>query len=486
MMGIFSRRRKPAADTGGLGATLIALRLEAGDVAPAQSVVVVFNAGGHARRVAAGKVICEQGEMAFCFHPGPYTVDLVPFASAPEWGLRLRFVVDAPNPRVSQQRFDLYLYSETAGRLELADFAAAAGMALQAELAQGALDLPSCTSLEEWHAFRAGLNQLMYTRYGVTVDDCVPVDLGDQIDFAAILQSRAQQAAEAERRAAEQKAAANVAVSAAQAAPVEPHIGTATPSAAPAGPQSAPRATTTANAPDAANAASSAGTIAASTSFDAATPAANDIAAPVANDIAATVPACDDAGAATATGAHATAARATTTVSAIGTTTGTTGTTGLAAPIAASSGAVHGPVPRGATAAEQDARALRRLFIELPALSGELRLLTLPDGLPTFQQHQSLLLRLGMAALNVNTMPSLSWAAPDQPLPAADQARRSAQTMIAQTALDEAWSLLARLQLADHQQWPQLLDEADRICANLETGLSLRRAAYTERTEPSL
>jgi hypothetical protein len=38
-------------------------------------------------------------------------------------------------------------------------------------LAQGALDLPPCTTLEEWHAFRAGLNQLMYTRYGVTVDD---------------------------------------------------------------------------------------------------------------------------------------------------------------------------------------------------------------------------------------------------------------------------------------------------------------------------
>ncbi|WP_371866584.1 hypothetical protein [Duganella alba] len=431
MMGLFSLRHKPAADTGGLGDTLIALRLEAGDVAPAQSVVVVFNAGGHSRRVAAGKVACEQGEMAFCFHPGPYTVDLVPFASAPEWGLRLRFVIDAPNPRVSQQRFDLYLYSETAGRLGLADFAAAAGMALQAELAQGALDLPPCTSLEEWHAFRAGLNQLMYTRYGVTVDDCVPVDLGDQIDFATILQSRAQQAAEAERRAAEQKAAANAAVSATPTAPIEPHIGTATPPAAPAGPQSAQHAATTVNAPDVANAASSTDTIAAST-FVAAT------------------------------------------------------ASGRAAPTTATASTAGGQVPRVVTAAEQDARGLRRLFIELPVLSAELRLLTLPDGLPIFQQHQSLLLRLGMAALNVNTMPSLAWAAPDQPLPAADQVRRSAQTMIAQTALDETWSLLARLQLADHQQWPQLLDEADRICANLETGLSLRRAAYIERTEPSL
>jgi hypothetical protein len=126
------------------------------------------------------------------------------------------------------------------------------------------------------------------------------------------------------------------------------------------------------------------------------------------------------------------------------------------------------------------------LFLELPALSSELRLLALPEGLPIFQQHQSLLLRLGMAALNVNTMPSLAWAAPDQPLGAADQALRNAQTMIAQAALDEAWSLLARLQLAGHGQWPQLLDDADRICANLETGLSLRRTTYVPRTEPSL
>lgn len=368
MMGLFSRRRKSTADTGGLGVTLIALRLDEGDVAPSHSTVVVFNAGGHARRVAAGKVSCEQGETVFCFHPGPYTADVMPFALAPEWGLRLRFVVDAANPRVTQQRFDLYLYSETAGRLELADFSAAVEMALQAELAQGALELPPCTTLEEWHAFRAGLNQLMYTRYGVTVDDCLPVDLGDQIDYATILQTRARQAADAA-----QSDLAPVAI--------EPTLHTATLSAA-------------------------------------------------------------------------------------------------------------GPPPSGAAstalAAEQDARALRRLFLELPALSSGLRLLTLPDGLPIFQQHQAVLLRLGMAALNVNTMPSLAWGAPDQPLSMAGQARRVAQSMIAQSALDEAWSLLARLQLADPQQWPSLLDEADRICTNLETGLSLRRIAQLERMEPSL
>lgn len=368
-MGLFSRRRKPAADLGGLGSTLIALRLDDGDVAPAQSTVLIFNAAGHARRVAAGRVVCEQGETAFCFHPGPYTVDLTPFAAAPEWGLRLRFVVDAANPRVSQQRFDLFLYSETAGRLTVADFAASAELALQAELAQGALDLPPCTTLEEWHAFRAGLNQLMYTRYGVTVDDCVPVDLGEQIDYATMLQVRAQQEAERARPAATSPSSAALPASDTQTASSTP-ASTAAPSAG--------------------------------------------------------------------------------------------------------------------QAAEQDARALRRLFLELPALSTELRVLALPEGLPIFQTHQALLLRFGMATLNVNTMPALAWAAPDQPLSANDQARRVAQTLIAQAALDEAWSLLARLQLADPEQWPQLLDEADRICANLETGLSLRRLPHLPRMEPTL
>lgn len=367
-MALFKRRRKQATDTSGLGVSLIALRLDDGDVAPADSTVVVFNAAGHARRAAPGRVACGQGESAFCFHPGPYTVDLIPFAAAPELGLRLRFVVDAANPRVTQQRFDLYLYSETSGRLQLAGFGASVETALQAELAQGALDLPPCTSLDEWHAFRAGLNQLMYTRYGVTVDDCVPVDLGEQIDFADILKDRARRAQEAERLAA-----------------------------------------------------------------------APSITGPV----------------------HV-----------------------LDEPL--SRPADEPPAPPLPPAAQRDAQALRRLFLELPAVSRELRLLHLPEGLPVFERHQALLLRLNMASLNVTTMPALAWAAPDQPLTAEDQDRRSRQTLIARDALDEAWSLLARLQLAGHEQWPPLLEEADRICANLETGLSLRRAPHAERAEPTL
>lgn len=378
-MGFFTRRRKQSTDTDGLGVSLIALRLDQGDVAPADSTIVVFNAAGHARRAASGKVACEQGESAFCFHPGPYTLDLIPFAAAPEWGLRLRFVVDAANPRVSQQRFDLYLYSETSGRLQLAGFGASVEAALQAELAQGALDLPPCTSLDEWHAFRAGLNQLMYTRYGVTVDDCVPVDLGDQVDFADMLKARAVRAAEAGRLAAAEASAHAID----SPAPVELHVLDEPASGLPSAPAAA-------------------------------------------------------------------------------------------------------PPPQSQPVAQNDAQALRRLFLELPALTRELRLLHLPEGLPLFERHRALLLRLGMASLNVTTMPALAWAAPDQPLADEDQDRRCRHTLVARDALDEAWSLLARLQLAGQEQWPHLLDEADRICANLETGLSLRRTPHVERVEPSL
>ncbi|WP_332856392.1 hypothetical protein [Duganella sp. S19_KUP01_CR8] len=382
-MGIFPRRRKPAVDTDGLGVNLIALRLDAGDAAPAHSTVVVFNAGGHARRAAAGKVACEPGELALCFHPGPYTVHLAPFAAAPEWGLRLRFVVDVGNPRVTQQRFDLYLYSEMAERLELEAFRVSAQAALQTELAQGALDLPPCTTLEEWHAFRAGLNQLLYTRFGVTVDDCVPVDLGDQVDYADVLKARAAEAAaQADTvadtpRAAERDPAANA----------EPALHTLSTAASDGVVVQRPLAT------------------------------ASSAAAPIAH---------------------------------------------------------------------QDSFGLRRLFLELPGLSRDLRLLVLPEGTLIFQQHQALLLRVGMAALNVNTMPSLAWAAPDQPLAYAEQSRRTTQTLLAVQALDEAWALLARFQRADHAQWPALLEEADRICANLETGLAFRRAPHVPRTEPSL
>lgn len=407
-MGWFSLRGKPSANTAAiadLGAGLVALRLDAGDVAPPGTVLAVFGSSGQARRLAPGKVASSPGDTVFCFHPGPYTVDLAPFAAAPEWGLRVRLLVDAPNPHAEQQRFDLFLYAEhheQGGQLSLADLGAALQSALQSELAQGALDLPPCTTLEEWHAFRAGFNQLLYTRYGLTVDDCVPVDLGGQVDFADVLRARA--------------LAASVAADDAMQAALALHTMSALPQA---------------EVPDV---------------------------QPTEPTLQPLSPAVSQSDLQT---------------------TSQSGSQPLSKPATQ-------PPQQPDTHARQDAAGLRRLFMELPVLSRHLRLLVLPQGSAIFQAHQSLLLRLDMASLNVDTMPSLAWAAPDQPLGAADQARRTVATAIAVAALDEAWSLLARLHLAGREEWTALLDEADRICANLETGLALRRAPYSPHQEPAL
>lgn len=168
-----------------------------GDVAaPPGATLIVFSADGQARRPAAigGKAAAPgKGETAWWFSPGPHAVELVPFAGAPELGLRLTFVIDTADPRLARQRFDLFLFSEIAGgcgSLPLGDLAARIEGALRAALAGGTLDLPPCTSADEWNAFRAGLNELLYMRFGVTVDDCLPVEL-DDVDFAGLLRRRA-------------------------------------------------------------------------------------------------------------------------------------------------------------------------------------------------------------------------------------------------------------------------------------------------------
>eukprot|EP01034_Spumella_vulgaris_P001471 gene1471-1945_t len=181
-MGLFSFvRRRAAADAAPgspcaeLGRSVVAMRLRGEQVA-GECIQVVFSEGGQSRRAAAAGA--RSGEVAYGFHPGPYGMDIAPFAAAPEIGLRTRFVIDAADPRVAQQRFDLYLFSEVTDVLTVAGLQAAAESAVQQALAQGMLELPPCTSLDEWNGFRAGLNQLLYTRFGITVDDCLPVDLG--------------------------------------------------------------------------------------------------------------------------------------------------------------------------------------------------------------------------------------------------------------------------------------------------------------------
>lgn len=175
-MGIF--RGREAAGVPGMGT--VALRVASPADLADGCIGVACDQQGATRRLAPGsRSSLGKGELLYSFHPGPYTVDLVPFAAAPEAGLRLTFVVDSPDPRVAQQRFDLFLASEAGDRLALSALRDAIEAAIRRELAQGNLDLPPCATLGEWDVFRAGLNELLYMRFGVTVDDCMPADVGD-------------------------------------------------------------------------------------------------------------------------------------------------------------------------------------------------------------------------------------------------------------------------------------------------------------------
>lgn len=342
MLNLFTRPfRQPAPDLSGLGAEFIALPLAKGCTVPAGCFAVLANREGRTRRLSEGaRVTPVEGETAWCVHPGPYACDLTPFAAAPEIGLRVSVAIDTPDPREAHQRFDLFLASEAGERLALDVFVAALQAALQRELAQGNLDLPPCTSFEEWNAFRTGFNQLLYTRFGVMVDDCVPVDLGAARDLAALLAARL----------------------AMQPAP--------TPAVLPA-----------------------------QEVFD---PAA------------------------------------------------------------------------------EDAKALRRLFLELRGLMCGLRLAVLPADCASFRRHQELLRRLDLASLSVGTMPALALAAPGQPLAAGEQLRRARHSRRAAAVLDEAWALLARMKLCDAAAVPALLEELDRIVANLECDCAARREVSGE------
>jgi hypothetical protein len=330
-MGIFTRCEAGA----GLGVAMVALRGAAwGSLAP-PCVGVACDRQGNTRRLAPGtRTSLARGEILYCFHPGPYTVDLVPFAAAPEAGLRLTYVVDRPDPRVAQQRFDLFLASEAGDRLGAAELGAAIEQAVRRELAQGNLALPPCATLDEWDTFRAGFDELLYMRFGVTVEDCMPADLGD---YAAMLLAR-----------------------------VVPAV-----------------------------------------------PAAQAVAMP--------------------------------------------------AP------AVHSP--------QADARALRRLYLELPRLASALRLATLPPGQALFRQQQALLRRLDQVTVSVATMPALELAAPGRRLDAREQERRARHSVHAVKALDEGWALLARFRSGAQEA---VFDDADRIVANLEHDSAARRMAEGE------
>jgi hypothetical protein len=127
-------------------------------------------------------------------------------------------------------------------------------------------------------------------------------------------------------------------------------------------------------------------------------------------------------------------------------------------------------------AAGADTQALRRLFLELPSVMCALRLADLPPQPGLFARQQALLQRLDLVSLEVNTMPALGLGSPGVALAADQQARRARAALRAAATLDEAWALLAR---ANCESAPgnALIDDAERIAANLEHAVAERRAS---------
>jgi len=146
-----SWRRAAAVDAAcALGRTAVALPLAGGSAVPAGCHVVIADGSGRTRRLSAAggrRVALADGEQAWAFHPGPYTVDVAPFAAAPEIGLRTGFVIDTSGPDDGRRRFDLFLASEVTGALDLAALGAAIEDALRRELANGGLDLPPALTI---------------------------------------------------------------------------------------------------------------------------------------------------------------------------------------------------------------------------------------------------------------------------------------------------------------------------------------------------
>lgn len=512
-MALFKRFRSGAAAGDAavaerLGSDWIAVRREAGSLAPAQCVTLLYGESGNSRRLVsfrsdggAAKIACMKGERAWCFHPGPYVADIVPFAGAPEVGLRMVFVIDAADPRVTQQRFDLFLVSEMdaeLAQLTLEAFAAQSQAAVRAALEQGVLDLPPCTSLDEWNLFRAGLNELMYIRFGVTVEDCVPVDLAPAVDFAAMLRGRAAAQATAAPPAYH---GVSLQPPATLAATPEPESDAASPAwptaaAAPSAPAPTPRA-----APGSLPAPGLAPTVPAGVIMPGTSKPATSQAPDASDGVSAppTSPApASPAGPAPAAAPPDSADPAGSPSNPALMRAGPAGAPQVAPAAPAAVAGSHlndSQLPPGwasghsSRAAKRDALAIRRLFLELPAISAALRQVALPEGQKIFKQQQAILQRLSLLALDAGTMPSLDWAAPDQRAEQSHRAGRAEQGRRAVTALDEAWSLLARLKQAGPDETGNCLQEADRIVANLEYHLARRRNIAPqpqERVEPRL
>ena len=130
-----------------------------------------------ASRLPAGQEL-QSGDWLLA--PGPHALQMPLLADWPELGIALQIAADTPEPRLPQQRLELYLQDlAQSGHSELTlqrlqdDLAAC----LQHAWQQGRLQLPTCASAQEWQACRAWLQKTLYLRFGWLLHDWRPCEL---------------------------------------------------------------------------------------------------------------------------------------------------------------------------------------------------------------------------------------------------------------------------------------------------------------------
>lgn len=171
----FSRpaaRRNPApALLAQLGKDVIACQVTDNWRVPPGLLGLQARGQGQLQRCEVGEELCA-GD--YLLAPGPYPLALPMQAACPGLQLALSIVLDKPDHRFQQQRFEAYLLGEAGVRLQLADLQQQISAAWQRLCTQRSFYLPSCPSLDEWQEAKILLEKLLYLRFGWSVEDCWP------------------------------------------------------------------------------------------------------------------------------------------------------------------------------------------------------------------------------------------------------------------------------------------------------------------------
>lgn len=410
---------------------------------PPDCIGIVIANDGTTTRHAVGQSLRPPWQKSFLVTTIPQRCQLCLHPACPEILLDLRYVVDSADPRLAQQRFDLFLASEITQDWSCADMAAQLQTLLQAEMASGNLDCHPQMSLPEWMRFRAQLERWLYIRFGLTVEDCALVDAGETFDYAQILLERAHAVAQTGAATLPPLLTPTVASSAASA-PIRPSV-------------------------VAANARCSA------TNKDAAPQPPNTDASPLQPANTDVSPNPPNTNAPPRQSPNTDASPQPPISSMLSATEPTPPADG---PPALPSRHVHH--------AGTDSQQLRRLFLELPDFIVRWRALNPPSAFFTLQQ--TILQRLSVLKTTVAAMPALELAAPQQALAAWQIAVRRQAMRDALQAWEQAWGLLARLQPASTTDiwlaWSDQSapDEIERIVANFEHALARRAQVPQEQT----